>query len=432
MLQRQNHLIFKIIKRQISALYVTGDKAKENYAVLTPFFDFHEKFNNRENLEKNIKARNLEIDIENVYDKWDLYKEVEIKKRVMEKRRSEVAQELQKTKETDEDGIRKLKNEGRFLRDDFKNLKEMSYQLQDNFIHDFLDLPNQLHKRTTSEEQILLTHLIKNTKIDSPYHLGADEFIDYFDETNYYLKGSSALFDLKLPFYCVNFMKDNLGFTHFSNPDFVRSILPEAAGLNPNDFFQIKEEETENKINLLHLSGGGSLTSFLGFISKLSVYPTSLPFQFVANGKEYHPTTGELNMGLYSVCQSTVVQTFIATTNKNEADEKFDETVEKFIEFYKKFNLHFQVVYSSAGNLTPAESLRVNFEVYCPQHEKYIQIGHLSHFNDYLSKRLLFSYREGKDYKFPQIVAGTMINVPKILANLIDNNGTFEMPSFLK
>lgn len=428
MLQRQNCSIFKIIKRQISALYVTGDKAKENYAVLTPFFDFHEKFNNREFLEKNIKARNLQIDIDNVYEKWGLYKDVELKKRVMEKRRSDVAEELQKTIVTDENGIRKLKNEGRFLRDDLKNLKEMSYQLQDNFIHDFLDLPNELHERTTSDEHVLLSYLTKNTKIDSPYHLAADEFIDFFDETNYYLKGSAALFDLKLPFFCVNFLKD---FTQFSNPDFVRSILPEAAGLDPKDFFQIKEEETENKINLLHLSGGGSLTSFLGFISKLSVYPTSLPFQFIANGKEYHPASGDLNMGLYSVSQSTVVQTFIATTTKKEADEKFDETVERFIEFYKKFNLHFQVVYSSADKLTPAESLRVNFEVYCPQHEKYFQIGHLSHFNNYLSKRLLFSFREGKEYKFPHIVAGTMINVPKILANLIDNEGTFKMPSFL-
>lgn len=430
MLQRQNRSIFKIIKRKISALYVTGDKATENYAVLTPFFDFHEKFNNRVVLEKNIKARNLEIDIKNVYEKWNLYKDVEVKKRSMEKRRSEIAEELHKTKTADEDWIRKLKNEGRFLRDDLKNLKEMSYELQDNFIHDFLDLPNELHERTTLEEQVLLTHLTKNTKIDSPYHLGADEFIDYFDETNYYLKGSAALFDLKLPFFCVKFMKD---FTHFSNPDFVRSILPEAAGLNPKDFFQIKEEETENKINLLHLAGGGSLTSFLGFISKLSVFPTSLPFQFISNGKEYHPTSGELNMGMYSVCQSTVVQTFIAATTKKEADDKFDETVERFIEFYKKFNLHFQVVYTSADNLTPAESLRVNFEVYCPQHEKYFQIGHLSHFNDYLSKRLLFSYREGKEYRFPHIVAGTMISVPKLLANLIDNNeGTFKMPTFLK
>lgn len=428
MLQRHNHSIFKTIKRHISALYVTGDKAKENYAVLTPFLDFHEKFNNRESLEKNIKARNLEIDIENVYEKWNLYKDVEFKKREMEKRRSDIAEELQKTEKTEENKIRKLKNQGRFLRDDLKNLKEMSYQLQDNFIHEFLDLPNELHERTNLDEKVILSYLTKNSKTDSPYHLGADEFIEYFDETNYYLKGSAALFDLKLPFFCVNFLKD---FTQFSNPDFVRSILPEAAGLNPKDLFQIKEEETEHKINLLHLSGGGSLTSFLGFISKLSVYPTSLPFQFVANGKEYHPTFGNINMGLYSVCQSTVVQTFIATTTKTEADEKFDETVKRFIEFYKKFNIHFKVVYSSANNLTPAESLRVNFEVYCPQHEKYFQVGHLSHFNNYLSKRLLFSFREGKEYRFPNIVAGTMINIPKILANLIDNQGTFKMPSFI-
>lgn len=42
-------------RRHISALYVTGDKAKENFAVLAPFLNFEERLNNFEEIQSNMR-----------------------------------------------------------------------------------------------------------------------------------------------------------------------------------------------------------------------------------------------------------------------------------------------------------------------------------------------------------------------------------------
>ena len=62
MIRRPIFLNF-VIKRHYSALFVTGDKAKENFAVLVPYLDFREKLKNDEKLEENLKLRHSNFDL---------------------------------------------------------------------------------------------------------------------------------------------------------------------------------------------------------------------------------------------------------------------------------------------------------------------------------------------------------------------------------
>lgn len=61
-------------KRTISALYITGDKASQNFAVLTPYIDFENRIVDKNELLQNITARNISIDLDNIEKKWRFFK----------------------------------------------------------------------------------------------------------------------------------------------------------------------------------------------------------------------------------------------------------------------------------------------------------------------------------------------------------------------
>ncbi|KAJ8971589.1 hypothetical protein NQ317_002872, partial [Molorchus minor] len=56
--------------------------------------------------------------------------------------------------------------------------------------------------------------------------------------------------------------------------------------------------------------------------------------------------------------------------------------------------------------------------------KRYVEVGNVSLYDSYLSKRLLFTYTVNKDRKYPKVVGGTLLNVPKLLACVLENNNS--------
>lgn len=425
---------FQSIQRAVSALYLTGDKAKETYSVLVPYFEFNTKLQNKILLEENIKNRNLNINLSSLYEKWELYRDIELKKEILEARRSEIVNELRLLKDENTTLTAKLKTDGRILREDLKNLRDHSYALEDNFIHQFLKLPNDIDEKTprNGSDHVIEEYLEKST-VNTKFHLENEDIIEWYNETCFYLKKDAAKFNLKLPFHCVDYFIFYDNFLNFSNPDFIRRIISEAAGLHDDELFPIAEDNPENndKLNYLQIAGGGSTLSFLAFIAKLSLFPSAFPLKWIADGNQYFPCT-DPSLGLYSACQSTTVNAFIATETDKYADEEFDKTLNNLIKYYKQFNIHFTVSYISADKLSISESARVSIQMWSPHFKKYFEVAHLSKFNDFISKRLLFNIRDGKDLKFPHIISGTLVNVPKLVGIILEHNdNNFVYPRFV-
>lgn len=438
LLQRMTTPILRIINRQISALYITGDKAKENYSILTPYFDFQSRLTeNSTELRNNIALRKLSDNIDELNLLWDVYRNVQLKKKDLENRRVEIASDLKKIAgDNDQNMIRKYKYEGTMVREDLKVLKEKSYHMEDTFVHRYLALPNVLHLRTPTNgiSKIIYEEPIPAESLNTKCHLSYTDLIEYYDPKCYFLLEAAAELDLLIPFYCVDRFKE-LGYVQFSNPDFCKSIVVEGAGIQLDSIVTVKEEYPDaSSINRLHLPGAGSMLSYLGFITKLSVFKSALPMKFVSSGREYRNHANE-NIGLYGVNQSTQVQLFQALATKEEADRSFDETVKYISDVLKQFNEHFRYVYVPADRLQTSESLRVDFEMYSKHLQRYICIGNLCSYGDYISKRLLFSFKSdggSKDPKFPHLISGTVVNVPRLLAIILENRESLEVPTFLK
>lgn len=417
------------IKRHSSALYVTGDRAKEQCAVLTPYLKFDDRLSNLDELKDNIQRRKLSINLDDVSTEYSMFKAVNDKKAQLEKRKKEIA-EMFKSKKPSIDNVEGLQIQARMLRDDLKILKENSYFLEGQFVHNYLKLPNLLHKCVPDKLEIV--YEFKKELINESLQMTGtfDDCIEFFDSSCVYLKGEASKFELFMPMRVIQSF--NLkSYTNFSNPDFVRSVIAQGAGLDSDELFLVREDDIENKLNQLHLTGNGSFVNYLGYITKLTTYPTLFPMKFISTGRQYQAKNHRSHQDLYNSVQSTCVQTFAADVNGDAFDEIIGEHVDRFKKIFEPFNQHFRIVTVPADQLHPTESFKIAAEMFSPSKQCYIEVGNVSYYHDFISKRLLFNYKEGKVTKFPHIYSGTVVNVLKLFLVLMENEKSFKCPEWL-
>lgn len=407
--------------------------------MLTPFMDIEEVMNNPDNLIENIFRRRLEVDIQRLYARYQLYVNTTEGKRALEQQREDIHKKIN-DKSTSAEEKQKLTLMAKEVRDASKSLRDHAYGIESNFILRYLALPNALHPRVPETEQEILYSNISEleTGRDSKNHVELDQgqSIEMVDVVNCFYKGDAARFDYLFPHYCCTefFTEKARGFQQFSNPDFVRTILVEGGRLEDVDrLFNVQEEHYGSE-NHLHLTGGGSMLSYLGFLTKLQIFPNVLPLKLIATGKQYNKVQ-DTTPSLFNATQSTTVQAFGIGKDEEEALKIFDELTKDLETLYKQFeDIQFRMVSVPADQLVISESLKVSLQMYSSSLKDYVEIGNVVYYGDFISKRLLFSYKEQKENRFPHLVSATIVDIAKLIGCRLENNPgePFILPQFLK
>ncbi|KAH8332784.1 hypothetical protein KR074_010863 [Drosophila pseudoananassae] len=432
-LRNLSHSVRKSCVRNISALYITGDKANENFVTLQPYLDFEGTFGGRELLEQSIASRSLNVNLETVLNKYQKYQAHHEQLRKVAEDREAVTKRLKELSKAGGhvDQLEQLKERGKSLRNDLKNLKQALYPIEDDFIHDFLHLPNRLHELcpTEDEEKLLYRHHVPNSKTEAPSHLANEELVHFVDNNRYYMMEEAAHFDVDAMQSLARYFVTKGDFIQTANPDFVRCVLLEANATSMDDYHMVREEHLQNKINTAYLTGGAAFESYLGAMTKLCVYPSVLPLRYVCCGRSYNRAEAKLNgptPSLYTATQSNAVQSFVATQTASDADSQLEHILNLAVDFYKAIDVPFRVVYVPAKNLTPSESLRAVVEVYAPSLKQYVCVGRISNYGDFVSKRILFSTRREKHYDFLHLVGGPVLYTSRLIAALLEHNINLE------
>lgn len=420
-------IITKFNRLFSSALYITGDKAHKTYAVVTPILDFEERLKNKLELEENIKLRCLNIDLEAVEKRWVFYKHLNEQKENLEFTRSEIGKEITRLikNENETQNVEKFKVHAKLVKEELKLLKDYLYGVEESSVLKVLSLPNILHPNTpkTSEETFYSFLEKPLTKSSSHMELGSD-LILCLNPYLYYLKGDAAFFELSLTEFVRNALID-FSFIQFCTSDFSRSVVIEGCGTNFQnklEVFTLEKIHTDSnhgEYNRLHLTGGASLYSFMAYFTRNLVLESYLPLKLFSCGRKYQPQNSQI-LDLFNSTQETAVEVFIATRDHDDLNLKFKELVEKIIDIYQTFECHFRLSYLPPNKLKTYESLRLSIQMYSCHLEKYVEVGHISICDDFLSKRLLFSYNSNKERKFPKIISATLIRVQPLLACLLE------------
>lgn len=306
-----------------------------------------------------------------------------------------------------------------------KALKTQSYPIEEEFVHSFLNLPNALHSECPRNnfEKLLYRSPTARCEEQRPTHLAEKDLIRFHNNDRYYLLGTPAEFDVFSMQALTNYFVDTGGFLQMSNPDFVRLVLLEASATPLEHYHLVKEKDQPSEINRAYLTGGATFEGFLGAFARLVVYPKSLPLPCVAAGRSYEimPNTCSLPESLFTATQTNAVQTFVVTQTAEEANEQMDKILNLAVDFYKELHIHFRITYADASALTNAECLRANIEMYSPAEQRYICVGRVSNYSDYVSKRIMFCIRENNNYTFPHLVGGPVLYTTRLIALLIEN-----------
>ncbi|XP_050353361.1 serine--tRNA synthetase-like protein Slimp [Nymphalis io] len=426
---------FKITSKRCSALFINGPKATDSFVYVTPYIDFNDRLKEKDIIQADIEKRKMQFDLLKLENLWSVYEELKTRKMGYDSRKQEVSKELEELLKCKQEGdhVDKLKIQVHLLKENIRKLKEPLWSAEEAAMIEALKLPNILHNLTPDiDNKIIFEHGLKPVNDKDHLKIGKDRNLIHFTKNeNYYLKGDAALFELGAKFYFSKVLKEN-NYTQFSNPDFSKSLIIEGCGedhTNSDSTFILHHNE-DNKVNIdsrLHLTGGGSLYSFFAYHAKNVLYAKVLPLTYFSMGRQYIPSpTDEDN--LYHVSQSSVIQLFNATRNETELNEMLNNVIDLIKKLYTPLNYHYRLSFVAATKLNAWESLRLVIEMYSSSQKKYMEVGNISLSGDFISKRLMFTYTEEKQSKFPHILSGSILNVPKLLACVLEQDDEFVLP----
>ncbi|XP_015112509.1 serine--tRNA synthetase-like protein Slimp [Diachasma alloeum] len=436
-------------RKYTSALYIPGRKASETFSYLTPYLDYTKTFSQVDKLQRNLRLRGINVNAEEIKSTWDFYQTIEADRKTVEDRRSSVAHRIKKLSKLklpgsdEERELNGLMTQGKVLRQELRLIKEILWDLEETVIPRVLQLPNELHEKTPESSELVLK-TVGSKNIQKPVD-GAPQnhveigkslgLLEYLNPFHFYLCDEAALFEVAVQTYASKILNSE-GILRVAGTDFARSLLVEAAGMDHEDPFStfiLKNEGIDEKsVNRLHLIGGASLISFLAMHTKQLVNPKHFPLRYFATGRSYTPAVEKpMDLGLFGVCQTSAVHcmTMVREADSQEYEEEFQKLVDAISKIYDGLGVHYRVVLRSAGKLEIAECSRVAFELWSNYYADYVEVGHVSMYGDYLSKRLLIAYQTPTGRGHPAIISGTIMNVNKVLACLLEENAErFEVP----
>ena len=89
-----------------------------------------------------------------------------------------------------------------------------------------------------------------------------------------------------------------------------------------------------------------------------------------------------------------------------------------FYTFYLTLN-NFAVL-KSASELGLSQSHKASFEMFSPSRQNFIEVGNVSTYDDYLSKRLMLKFETESRLNNLFVMSGTDINITKVIACMIE------------
>lgn len=418
-----------------SALFINGAKATETFTYIRPHIDYPEQIKNRNLIQENLAKRNCTIDMIKIENLWEIYEELKQRKLDFDRKKNEIGKELGKIINTEPDSAvaTKYKLQINLIKDNMRKIKEPLWSAEEAAIVEVLKLPNTLHPLTPEiENKVLYTYLTPPQIKKDHLKIGQNlNLLNFKKNENYYLKGDAAIFELGAKFYFNNVLRRNK-FVQFSNPDFVKSVIIEGCGqdhTNPDATFILHHNDDFN-VNIdsrLHLTGGASLSSFLAYHAKNVIQPKAFPLKYFTMGRQYIPAPSDED-SLFHVSQSSAVQFFGATKTNSELDVLVHEVIDILKSGYHELNYHFRISILAANKLLMWESLRVVVEMFSTSLNSYIEVANISVSGDFISKRLLLTYVENRESKFPHIISGTVLNVPKFFGCVLEQDREFSIP----
>jgi len=386
---------------------------------------------NLEVLESNISRRNLDIDVNHLISLNEERKSLRFN---AEQKRSQQKELGKQIANADKNEKEELLNKASELSDEVKLLFEQVDKKDEEFLSQWVKIPNLISKTSPdgkSDKDNLEIKKVGNVKeISNPKdHLEIASKLNLIDVEKAsevsgsrfaYLFGDLVKIEFNLVSWALNKLSEK-GFTPTVPPVLVRENALYGTGFFPDDAEQVYEIPNDD----LYLVGTSEVPLAALHTNEI-INMEDLPIRYAGFSTCFRReagTYGKDTTGIFRVHQFDKVEMFsFCNPEKSEEEHEFILSVEE--ELLQSLEIPYRVVDVCAGDLGVSAAKKYDIEAWIPSQNTYREVTSCSNTTSFQARRLNIRAKSEGETSILHTLNGTAIAVGRILIALIENNQT--------
>jgi len=388
---------------------------------------------NLEVLESNISRRNLDIDVNHLISLNEERKSLRFN---AEQKRSQQKELGKQIANADKNEKEELLNKASELSDEVKLLFEQVDKKDEEFLNQWVKIPNLISKTSpdgkSDKDNLEIKKVGKVKEISNPKdHLEIASKLNLIDVEKAsevsgsrfaYLFGDLVKIEFNLVSWALNKLSEK-GFTPTVPPVLVRENALYGTGFFPDDAEQVYEIPNDN----LYLVGTSEVPLAALHTNEI-INMEELPIRYVGFSTCFRReagTYGKDTTGIFRVHQFDKVEMFsFCNPEKSEEEHEFILSVEE--ELLQSLEIPYRVVDVCAGDLGASAAKKYDIEAWIPSQNTYREVTSCSNTTSFQARRLNIRAKSEEETSILHTLNGTAIAVGRILIALIENNQTEE------
>jgi len=386
---------------------------------------------NLEVLESNISRRNIDIDVNHLISLNEERKSLRFN---AEQKRSQQKELGKQIANADKNEKEELLNKASELSDEVKLLFEQVDIKDEEFLNQWVKIPNLISKTSpdgkSDKDNLEIKKVGKVKEISNPKdHLEIASQLNLIDVEKAsevsgsrfaYLFGDLVKIEFNLVSWALNKLSEK-GFTPTVPPVLVRENALYGTGFFPDDAEQVYEIPNDD----LYLVGTSEVPLAALHANEI-INMEELPIRYAGFSTCFRReagTYGKDTTGIFRVHQFDKVEMFsFCNPEKSEEEHEFILSVEE--ELLQSLEIPYRVVDVCAGDLGASAAKKYDIEAWIPSQNTYREVTSCSNTTGFQARRLNIRAKSEGETSILHTLNGTAIAVGRILIALIENNQT--------
>ena len=386
---------------------------------------------NLEVLESNISRRNIDVDVNHLISLNEERKSLRFNAEQKRSQQKELGKQIANAEKNEKE---ELLNKASELSDEVKLLFEQVDKKDEEFLNQWVKIPNLISKTSPdgkSDKDNLEIKKVGNVKeISNPKdHLEIASQLNLIDVEKAsevsgsrfaYLFGDLVKIEFNLVSWALNKLSEK-GFTPTVPPVLVRENALYGTGFFPDDAEQVYEIPNDD----LYLVGTSEVPLAALHTNEI-INMEELPIRYAGFSTCFRReagTYGKDTTGIFRVHQFDKVEMFsFCNPEKSEEEHEFILSVEE--ELLQSLEIPYRVVDVCAGDLGASAAKKYDIEAWIPSQNTYREVTSCSNTTSFQARRLNIRAKSEGETSILHTLNGTAIAVGRILIALIENNQT--------
>ncbi|MFB5646857.1 MAG: serine--tRNA ligase [Candidatus Nitrosomaritimum yanchengensis] len=399
-------------------------------------------------LQKMLKERNVEFDLDGLIESDKKRREFILKTDELRKKKNKVALEIPQKKKKGEDTSEILK-EMKQVSEELSNLESAQEENENQYKRLAFSIPNLIHESVPIGPDDSANREIKKWGKIPEFDFKINDHIDISDNLGlvdleraakvagarfYYLKNDLVRLNQALIHYALEFLSEKK-YSLVQPPYMINHQSMEGAVIT-DDFEEVIYKIEDEDLYMIGTSEHAMAAMHSGEI----IEGKDLPLRYAGVSPCFRKEAGAHGRdqkGIFRVHQFDKIEQFVFTRPEDSWKEH-ERMLEIAEEFYQKLEIPYRIMLLSSGDMGKISAKTYDIEAWMAGQNAYREIVSCSNCLDFQSRRLKIRYREktNEETKYLYTLNSTLIATSRILVSIMENfqtkDGHISVPSVLQ